>query len=346
MLTQAEIDAMLAGTIEIEQRGESDVNLKSLIEEEPAAAAAPGRLAADLGDRNVRAYNFWSPNRFTKEQIRAVELLHEDLAERLTTSMPAVLRTDFRPRVVHIEQGRFDDFLKDLPPASLFHMISFVPLPGQLVLTISPNISAVLLEYQLGGKVENMPKVHGLTEIDQSLMRGIVESMLNDIKTSWSKVTNVEPTLEDSTINHRWVQMMMGSDRMLMVTFEVNVHSITGTMTIYIPFTMIKPITGLLNPHILISGTRERKFSDETRQKVLANMYQVKLPFVVTLGRTELTLKELLELKAGDIVQLDTSVKDDLKVTVADRERFEVQIGKIGNRLAAQVTNILELKGN
>ena len=133
MLSQAEIDALLAGSIEIESPDSEDpINLAELMGEKPSESKAEV-------ERQVKPYNFWSPDRFSKEQMRAVEMVHEDLAERLTSSLPSFLRTNMRPRVVHSEQGRFHDFLKDLPTNSLFHMITLAPLPSQMIVTISPD---------------------------------------------------------------------------------------------------------------------------------------------------------------------------------------------------------------
>jgi flagellar motor switch protein FliM len=132
MLTQAEIDALLNGQIEIDSNdGTQGVNLADLMQNKSDDPAKEGHRS------NISAYNFWSPDRFSKEQMRAVELVHEDLSERLTTSLPTFLRTNIRPRLVHSEQGRFHDFLKDFPANSLFHMINMAPLPGQLVITLS-----------------------------------------------------------------------------------------------------------------------------------------------------------------------------------------------------------------
>ena len=76
--------------------------------------------------------------------------------------------------------------------------------------------------------------------------------MLNDIKASWSKVASLEPKLVDSTTNQHWVQMMVGNERMMMITFEMSINSVTGTMSFYLPYSKLKPIINALNPHIII----------------------------------------------------------------------------------------------
>ncbi len=340
MLTQAEIDALLAGAIEIEDpENQARVNLAELMGQ---PTSAPKEIR---GSHEVKPYNFWSPEHFSKDQMRAVELVHEDLAERLTSSLPSFLRTNLRPRVVHTEQGRFHDFLKDLPQASLFHMIALAPLPGQIVLTISPDVSHVVLEQRLGGRNDTGKKQRGLTEIDQSLLRGMVEHMLNDIKASWSKVVAVEPGLEDSTVNQHWVQMVIGNERVMLITFELSLQNVAGTMNIYIPFTMLKPIANVLNPHDWFSGRKERQTDQESRQTAMNNLSETSLMVRVFLGASSLTVSDLGQLQPGDIINLDTSVQQDLMMYVADKPVFLARIGKKGKRLAAQVTSAIKPMG-
>jgi flagellar motor switch protein FliM len=337
MLTQAEIDALLSGSIEIEGTDtQESVNLAELMGQ-PTAPNAKGKP----DPRKIRPYNFWSPDYFSKDQIRAVELVHEDLSERLTSSLPTFLRTNLRPRVVHTEQGRFHDFVNDLPPASLFHMITLAPLPGQMVLTISPEVSYVILEQRLGGQNDNSRKSRNLTEIDQFLLRGTVEHMLNDIKASWSKVVAIEPGLEDSTTNQHWVQMMMGNERVLLIAFDLTIQNTTGTMNVYIPFAMLKPIAAVLNPHSLITGRKERQVDPVARQIASESLAHVTIPVRVFLGNSKITFSQLSQMKPGDVIPLNTATNEDLPVFVADQTCFKARIGKVGNHMAAQITSMV-----
>ena len=338
MLSQSEIDALLKGAIEIEEKdGGGSVNLAQIMGQPGQSTPAP---KSGDSQKKIQAYNFWSPERFSKEQIRAVELVHEDLAERLASSIPTFIRTSLRPRLVHTEQGRFHDFLKDLPEQSLFHLITLAPLPGQMILTISPNVCHVILEQRLGGKMEGEPSVRSLTDIDQSLLRGLVEHMLNDLKSSWSKVAAIEPQLDDSTVNQHWVQMLMGNERVLLLTFELSINMITGTMNIYIPFSSLKPISGNLNPAAWVTGRKEKLSTPAARQLTLDLLYPVKLPVRVTIGKSRLTLGEVANLEIGDVIQTDTNVQSNLIMRVANENLFNVQIGKIGKNMAVQVVSV------
>src|SRR5579859_1600127 len=341
MLSQAEIDALLAGSVEADQpHGEASINLAALMGQ-PAAQAPAVALDAS-GDKTVRPYNFWSPELFSKDQMRAVELVHENLADRLTSSLPPYLRTDFRPRVAHMEQGRADDFLKDLPAGTLFHILLLDPLPGRLMLVINQEITWVILERLLGGSDLKERRTRALTDIGQALIKGMVEYMLNDIKAAWSKVVTLEPRLEDSTTNHHWVQMMMGNARVLLVNFEITLQNVTGSMGIYIPFSMLKPVANVLNPHVWIAGREERRSDETARLQAAERLQEVPLPVRVILGMTELTIGELVGLQLGDVIPLDTPVHQHLTVRVAERTHFRCQPGTLGNRLAIQISDVVE----
>jgi flagellar motor switch protein FliM len=338
MLSQSEIDALLKGAIEIEEKdGGGSVNLAEIMGQ-PSSSMSSNKSVDP--SKKIQAYNFWSPERFSKEQIRAVELVHEDLAERLSTSLPTYIRTGLRPRLVHTEQGRFHDFLKDLPEQSLFHLITLAPLPGQMILTISPNVCHVILEQRLGGKMEGEPVIRSLTDIDQSLLRGLVEHMLNDLKSAWSKVASIEPQLDDSTVNQHWVQMLMGNERVLLLTFELSINMITGTMNIYIPFSSLKPLAANLNPAVWVTGRKEKQTNPAARQMTLDLLYPVKLPVRVTIGKTRLSLGDVANLAVGDVIQTDTNIKNTLIMRVANEDLFNVQIGKVGKNIAVQVASV------
>ncbi len=150
----------------------------------------------------------------------------------------------------------------------------------------------------------------------------------------------IEPGLEDSTVNQHWVQMVMGNERVMLITFEMVLNSVTGTMNIYIPFTMLKPIANVLNPHAWFSGRKERQSDPDARQTAEASLSQVNLDVRVLLGTARLTFDELVKLKPGDVISLDTSVNQDLSMYVANRTCFKVRVGKVGKRMAAQVISV------
>ena len=330
MLSQAEIDALLSGAIETEAEGDPPLA-------KPEFTPA-GSVAAGAREKRIRPYNFWSPDRFSKDQMRAVELVHEDLAERLTSSLPAYLHTIFRPRLIHIEQGRFDDLTQGIPASTLYNILALDPLPGRAILIFSPEVAWVILERLLGGDGRTQqPSTRPLTDIGQSLIRSMVEFMLNDVKAAWNKVVTLEPHLEDATVNNLWVTMLMRNARVVLITFELLIQGVTGTMNIYIPLTMLKPVSSALTPTAWMAGHDQRWPSDESREAIAEVIQQTVLPISVELGHTELTMKQLTALVSGDVMRLETPVGQELLLKVGGQPRYRVVPGTRGTRLAVRI---------
>ncbi len=333
MLAQSEVDALLSSAATDDPA--SSGHLTDLAFQATEQANPEGKR-----EKQIQPYNFWSPARFTKDQMRAVELIHEDLNERLTTSLPTFLRTNVRSSLTHISQGRFHDFIKDAPKNTLFHLISLEPLPGHIVLTMSQNVSYLILEQRLGGRIENRVAERPLTEIDQTLLRGLVDHILLDVKGAWSKVASLEPSLDDSTINQHWVQMTLGNEWVMLLTIELNIQGVAGIVNIYVPFNTLKPIHDVLNPHIWIAGRKEHQVDPVARQKAIQSTLKATVPLTVLLGTVDLPLGELINLTVGDVIELDTKVDSPLVVQVSNKKQFHARVGKSNKRLGVQILGV------
>jgi flagellar motor switch protein FliM len=352
MLNQAEIDALLAGKIELGEDDENQaVNLAKMLDN---AQVKPTKSKKDTP---IRPYNFWSPDRFSQEQMRAFSLMHETLAERLSTSLPPFLRANLKPRLIHTEQGRFHDLMRDLPrvvhteqgrlndlmgdvgPGELFHLISLPPLPGQMVVTISPKINYIILEQRLGSHSESVHEQGDLTEIDINILSGMAEHILSDIQAAWSNVVPVEPRLEESTTNFHWIQMSMGNERVILTAIELRLEHITGTMNLYLPFSMVKPIAHLLKPQTMLSKKKDRRPQSDEKINPVERLNQMILDVSVNLGDADLTMGELANLQPGDLITLNSSPKQELPVKIVDRTRFHARAGRVGRRVIAQILN-------
>jgi flagellar motor switch protein FliM len=73
----------------------------------------------------------------------------------------------------------------------------------------------------------------------------------------------------------------------------------------------------------------------------MKNLHQVGLPVQVILGSAQLTMNEVMNLDEGDVIRLDTLIKEHLVVQVAEQERFTGQVGRVGNRMAVQITGVI-----
>jgi flagellar motor switch protein FliM len=57
------------------------------------------------------------------------------------------------------------------------------------------------------------------------------------------------------------------------------------------------------------------------------------------LGKTNVTINQLLNLSQGDVLRLDSKKGDDLTIKVDDRDKFRAKAGKKGSKIAVEITS-------
>jgi flagellar motor switch protein FliN/FliY len=68
---------------------------------------------------------------------------------------------------------------------------------------------------------------------------------------------------------------------------------------------------------------------------------EVSLPVVIEIGRTSLTVDEVLQLAAGTVIELERSVGDAVDVYVGDRRIAQAEVVVIGEHFGVRITRIL-----
>ena len=119
VLSQNEIDTLLAAL----SSGSVDVN--GIKEEEE--------------QRRIRIYDFRRPNRFSKEQIRTLYMLHDNFSRLLSTFLATQLRTPTQVELVSVEEMTFDEFTRSVPNPTVMALANPNELEGQIVLELNPG---------------------------------------------------------------------------------------------------------------------------------------------------------------------------------------------------------------
>src|SRR5215469_8209462 len=138
------------------------------------------RPAAD--SRKIKIYDFKRPDKFSKEQIRTVSIMHETFARLTTTSLSAQLRSLVQVHVASVDQLTYEEFIRSIPNPTTLAVINMDPLKGSSVLEIDPAITFSIIDRLFGGKGESIKVSRDLTDIESSVMEGIVVRILGNMR--------------------------------------------------------------------------------------------------------------------------------------------------------------------
>ena len=101
--------------------------------------------------RKIKIYDFKRPDKFSKEQIRTVQIMHETFARLTTTSLSAQLRSLVHVHVATVDQLTYEEFIRSIPTPTTLAVINMDPLKGNAVLEIDPAITFSMIDRLFGG---------------------------------------------------------------------------------------------------------------------------------------------------------------------------------------------------
>jgi flagellar motor switch protein FliM len=291
-----------------------------------------------LPQRQVTLYDFKRPNRVSKEQLRAFRGVHDKMARSLASQISSIMRSIVEIQFHSVDQMTYGEFLMSLPNPTSFNVFSIKPLEGSGIIEINPSIAFPMLDRLLGGKGEPFDANREFSDIELSLFETILRVMMSTLKEAWGPVMDVYPNIESKESSPNVVQIVAQNEIVVMVVMEIIIGHSSGMMNICYPVIALEPILPKLASRDLMLNETSSKKSRNTELHVLLGGAQVNVE--ANLGGAELTLRDILELKVGDVLRLSSPANDIVTVSVDGKERFKGSIGLRRFRKSIQITEI------
>jgi flagellar motor switch protein FliM len=336
-LDQSEVDALLAAVDS--GGGGGALGAGEGVTASPGGAGASAQpLRAPV---EVAAYDFKRPERVSKEQMRALEALHETFARNFGAALSGYLRTIIEVSVAHIEQLTYSEFIHSLPNPTCFNLLRSEQLDGQLCLEISPLIIYPVIDRLLGGSNADLfiPQ-RPLTQIEQRLVQRITDRATQHLSEAWSNLTPVKFSVEEFESNPQLVQIVPPNETVVVVGFELKLGNRAGTMSLCIPYNLLEPIMGILAQQSWFSYQR-KGHHDDAAKRLKRNVAAAPVQMRAFLARTTITMSDLLSLRPGDVITTDHGVADDVWVEIEGRRKFAGQMGQFRGARSIRVTRVM-----
>ena len=287
--------------------------------------------------RKIKIYDFKRPDKFSKEQIRTVSIMHETFARLTTTALSAQLRSMAHVHVASVDQLTYEEFIRSIPTPTTLAVINMDPLKGNAILEIDPSVTFYIIDRLFGGTGKGTKVQRDLTDIEQSVMEGIIVRILANMREAWTQVIDLRPRLGQIETNPQFAQIVPPSEMVVLVTLETKVGEEEGMMNFCIPYITIEPIISKLSSQFWFSSVR-RSSTTQYMGVLKEKLSSVDMDVVAEIGTINLPVRDVLNLRVGDIVRLsNVRVGDPFTLSVGSKKKFLCQAGVIGKKVAVQV---------
>lgn len=302
----------------------------------------------DEGDsRQIKDYDFRSPKKFTKEQLRTLDSMHENYSRMLSNYLSGMLRVFCEVSVLTIEEQRYFEFNNALPDTALVGILDLKPAENRyseatLLMDVSTSIGFFMIDRLLGGTGDTYNLTRDFTEIELSILKNIFSKLLVYLTEAWRSYIDVNISLTNIQTNARLLQALAPEDIVVIVLLNVKIKNFTGTINLCVPATALEEMID--NFSVRYSRTSKRNSSEkiaEERKKIIFNSLEDStLDLKAVLAETTIDLKEILQLQVNDVIPLNKSITETVDIVVDDETWFTANLGEAKNKKAVKLSQV------
>jgi len=339
VLSQAEVENLLSAMASGSEEAVAAVGVDA---PDPAASAATPGFVAPKPREKVTTYDFKRPERVGKEQMRALQTLHEGFGRNFGAALSALLRSIVEVKLTSVDQLTYSEFVFSLENPTCFNLLKADPLEGNLILDINPSILYPIIDRLLGGGREAGPLARRpLTEIELRLVSRITGLFLDELKHAWENVLELDLEVIQVESNPQLVQIVPPNEVVVLISFELTIGDIRGMMNLCIPYNSIERIGGKLSANSWVAYGR-RQSTPESVDQISHTLCSSLVDMKVQLAQTRIGMGELIALRVGDIITTEKDVNEPLVVSVQGVPKFQARPGAFKGHKAISVEDVIE----
>ena len=307
-------------------------------------ALSTGELDAEdyknKDEKQVKAYDFARPSKFSKEHLRTLEIIFEHYGRLLYTNLPAYLRKNVQVEVMNSEAVAYSEFSNALSNPVLLGIVDFEPLKGNIVIELATNLGYAIIDRMLGGEGESLDKKREFSEIEIILIERIMTICVDLLREPWQNVVAIQPRLTRIETNPQFAQIISPSEMIAIVTLNLKIGEVERLMNICLPYICLEEVMDKLNTKYWFSTMKEK--DENTYEEVIETLIsKAEIPIRAILGSSTISVNDFVNIQKGDIIKLNSRVGEELDVYVGNIKKFKALPGTSNDDYAVRVTSII-----
>jgi flagellar motor switch protein FliM len=284
ILDQAEIDALIHGV------DSGAVSTES--------AATPGE---------AKPYDLINAMRIVRGRMPTLEMINERFARLFRVSLYNLLRRSPEIAVHPVDVRKFSEYVHTLHVPTSLNMVKVNPFRGTALIVLDPKLVFAVVDNFFGGTGRHA-KIEGreFTATEQRIIHMMLRSVFADLHEAWSHIAQIEVEYLQSEINPHFASIASPSEVVVVTSFHIELDGGGGNLHITMPYAMIEPMREVLDAGVASDRVeKDERWAVSMREE----LEDAEIELTTLLGRTSISLAELVNLKPGDVLPCDFSGK-------------------------------------
>ncbi len=316
ILSQEEVDALLRGvTGEPEEAGEAE------------------------GTSGIRTYDIGRQERIVRGRMPTLEIINERFARNFRIGLFNLIRRTAEISVGPVAVIKYSEFVRNLIVPTNLNLVHMQPLRGTALFVFDPNLVFLVVDNLFGGDGRYHMRVEGrdFTLAEQRIIRKMLDVVFEEYGKAWEPIHSLQLEYVRSEMNTQFANIATPTEVVVVTTFNIELGTSGGDFHICMPYSMIEPMRDQLTSTM----QADRAEADERWVTEMSLQVQdAEVELVASLGQADITLRQILDLKAGDVISLD--LPEAVIAEVDGVPLFECRYGQKNGQLALKVDRILQ----
>ena len=297
-------------------------------------------------EKKVKSYDFKTPKKFTKEQLKVIDSIFENYSRVLSSYLTGLMRLYCRVEVMQIEEQRYYEFNNALPDYVMMSLVNMGVhdedvMETNCIMQISNPITFTIIDRLMGGLGTYSEVNRDFTEIEMTLMQGIMEKMAQSLKSAWIQYIDLDPVMTAIETNSRVMQSIPPDEVIILVSLEIEIKDDKNIMSFCIPAMNLESIMNKFGDRWARPTQRQDPKKDmERRRNIMGALSDSNIDVKAILCDTQVDLYDILTLQVDDIIPLNVPITRIVELKIGDSVWYDGKLGVLGNKKAVKIDNI------
>ncbi|WP_233205162.1 flagellar motor switch protein FliM [Alkalicaulis satelles] len=271
------------------------------------------------------------------ERLPMLEIVFDRLVRLMTTSLRNFTSDNVEVSLDNISSIRFGDYLNSIPLPAILAVFRARQLDNFGLLTVDSNLIYSIVDVLLGGRrgtsamrVEGRP----YTTIERTLVQRMIEVVLNDARSAFAPLTEVDFDLDRVETNPRFAAIARPANAAILVKLRIDMEDRGGRIEMLLPYATLEPIRKMLLQQFM----GEKFGRDNIWESHLATeLWSTKVEVSAVLDEMCKPLGEVMALKVGDTLMLDTGQDGAIELRCGPIRLTHGRMGRIGHNIGVRL---------
>jgi len=295
-------------------------------------------------DAIVLRYDIIGANTGTRRSLPVLDLVHDRYQKELEAELERATRLSGTVELERPRTLKFAEVFSSLEDPCAALIIDALGMDTRGMIILEPSLLLHFLDLFIGGAggaskhALEMVNLRGYSAAEKSICGHFVNVVGKAVQEAWKDVTDVTIELVRVESNPRHAVILEPGDAVMEFPVKITWADVEGSVRLILPLTAIRPLEARLSSTI---DDPSRDASNPWEPALIAHARKTTVDVIVELGRAQVTLQKLLELKVGDVVRLDRDPEGDLNVEVSGRIKYRSRPVIQRGNLAAEISEVL-----